>query len=93
MILDNCEAEMFTGAIHILWGYTMSRIKKDGKIEGDPKLRKVVASLQEVLLCNAFMVDAMFELLVEKGILTGEEVRDRVKQLKEEAPPHVRWLQ
>jgi hypothetical protein len=71
----------------------MSRIKEDGKTESDPKLRKVVADLQEVSLANAFLIDAIFELLVEKGILTGEDVRDRVKKLKEEAPPHIRWLQ
>jgi hypothetical protein len=55
----------------------VSRIKEDGKTEGDTKLRKMVADLQEVIVCNAFMVDAMFELLVEKRILTGEEVRER----------------
>jgi hypothetical protein len=71
----------------------MSRIKKVGQTEGVIKLRKVVAGLQEVILCNAFMVDAMFELLVQKRILTGEEVREQVRKLKEEAPPQLHWLQ
>jgi len=84
---------MFTRRLYIARGVTVSRIKEDGKTQGDPKLRKVVADLQEVILCNAFMVDAIFELLVEKGILTGEEVRERVRKLKEEAPPRVRWVQ
>jgi hypothetical protein len=84
---------MFTRRLYTARGVTVSRIKEDGKTQGDPKLRKVVADLQEVILCNAFMVDAIFELLVEKGILTGEEVRERVRKLKEEAPPRVRWVQ
>jgi hypothetical protein len=71
----------------------MSRIKEDGKTERDPELRNVVAGLQEIVLCNAFMVDAIFELLVEKGILSGEEIRDRIKKLKEQAPPQLHWLQ
>jgi len=84
---------MFTRRLYTAGGVAVSRIKEDGKTECDPKLRKVVAGLQKVILCNAFMVDAMFDLLVEKGILTSEEVREHVKKLKEEAPPHIRWLQ
>jgi hypothetical protein len=34
-----------------------------------------------------FMADAIFELLVEKRILTGDEVKDRARKLKEQAPP------
>ena len=31
-----------------------------------------------------FLVEAIFELLAEKGILTGEEVKERVEKLKSE---------
>ena len=55
-------------------------------------LSKAVAGLQGTVLSNMFTVDSIFELLVEKGIPTGEEVRDRVKKLKDEVPP-AKWIQ
>jgi len=62
-------------------------------VDQDDRLRKAVTSLQETVLYNMFTTDAIFELLVEKGILTSDEVKNRVKRLKEEAPPQFRWLQ
>lgn len=62
-------------------------------MEQNDRLGKAVADLQKNILYNTFIVDAIFELLAEKGILTGDEVRDRVKKLKEESPSHFRWLQ
>jgi hypothetical protein len=37
--------------------------------------------------------EAMLELLAEKGILTGEEVLERIKKLKSESPVQFRWMQ
>jgi hypothetical protein len=66
---------------------------EENQVDQNDKLRKAVAGLQETVLYNTFMADAIFELLVEKGILAGDEVKERVKKLKEEAPPQFRWLQ
>jgi hypothetical protein len=40
-----------------------------------------------------FLTEALFELMAEKGILNGEEVKERIKKLKSEAPLQFRWLQ
>jgi hypothetical protein len=37
-----------------------------------------------------FLTQAIFELLAEKGVLTGQEVLERVKKLKSETPLHFR---
>lgn len=65
----------------------------DAMMKQDEKTGKVTATLQEVAYYNMFLTEAIFELLAEKGILTGEEVKDRVKKLKSETPLQFRWLQ
>jgi hypothetical protein len=42
---------------------------------------------------NMFLTEAIFELLAEKGILTGEEVLERVKKLKSESPVQLPWTE
>ena len=39
------------------------------------------------------LTEAIFELLAEKGILTGAEVKERVAKLKRETQLQFRWLQ
>ncbi len=39
------------------------------------------------------LTEAILELLAERGILTGEEVLERVKKLKSESPVQFRWMQ
>lgn len=41
---------------------------------------------------NSFLIEAIFELLAEKNILTGEEVLARVKKLRDEGPSNSCWL-
>lgn len=36
------------------------------------------------------LVEAMFELLAEKGLLTCEEVRERAEKLRDETKPSLR---
>ncbi len=62
-------------------------------MEHDEKTGKVTATIQEIARYNMFLTEAIFELLAEKGILTGEEVLERVKKLKSETPVRFRWLQ
>ncbi|MGA2481566.1 MAG: hypothetical protein ABSF92_00430 [Candidatus Acidiferrales bacterium] len=59
----------------------------------DDKNGKMTASMEEVAYYNMFLTEAMFELLAEKGILTGAEVLERVKKLKKETHPQFKWLQ
>jgi hypothetical protein len=41
---------------------------------------------------NSFLIEAIFELLAEKNVLTGEEVVARVKKLRDEGPSNPCWL-
>ncbi len=59
----------------------------------DDKTGTVTTTIQEIAYYNMFLTEAIFELLAEKGILTGEEVLERVKKLKSETPLRFRWLQ
>jgi len=62
-------------------------------MEQDDKTGKATATIQEIAYYNMFLTEAILELLAEKGILTGEEVLERVKKLKSEAPLRFRWMQ
>jgi hypothetical protein len=62
-------------------------------MEQDEKTGKVTTTIQEMASYNMFLTEAIFELLEEKGILTGEEVLERVKKLKSESPVQFRWMQ
>ena len=44
--------------------------------------KKLVEALERSLTCNILLVDAIFELLAKKEILSGEEVLEHVKRLK-----------
>jgi hypothetical protein len=62
-------------------------------MEQDEKTGKVTSTIQEVAYYNMFLTEAIFELLAERGVLTGEEVLECLKKLKSEAPLKFRWLQ
>jgi hypothetical protein len=62
-------------------------------MEQDEKTGKVTTTIQEMASYNMFLTEAIFELLTEKGIPTGEEVLRRVKKLKSESPVQFRWMQ
>ena len=62
-------------------------------MEQNDKTGKVTATVQEIAYSNMFLVEAIFELLAEKGILTGEEVLERIKKLKSEATLQFRFIQ
>ncbi len=59
----------------------------------DEKTGKVTTTIQEVAYYNMFLTEAILELLAERGVLTGEEVLERVKKLKDETPLRFRWVQ
>ncbi|PYU31069.1 MAG: hypothetical protein DMG31_12840 [Acidobacteria bacterium] len=54
---------------------------------------KVTASVKELAQYSMLLTEAIFELLAEKGLLTGVEVKERVQKLKAETTINFRWLQ
>jgi len=58
-------------------------------MQADSKGR-VTASIDELAVYNMLLVEAVVELLTEKGVLTGEEVKERVKKLKAETTLNIR---
>ena len=50
----------------------------------DFKDDNVTASIEEVALHSMLLTEAILELLTEKGILSGPEVLERVKNLRTE---------
>ena len=59
-------------------------------MQSDPESGRVTASFEEMAYYNMLLAEAIFELLAEKGILSGEEVLERVKKLKNETNLHLR---
>ena len=66
---------------------------REATVEQDDKTGKVTTTIQEIAYYNMFLTEAIFELLAEKGVLTGEEVLERVKKLKSETALQFRWVQ
>ncbi len=62
-------------------------------MESNPKSGEVTATLQEIAYYNMFLTEAIFELLADKGILTGEEVKERIQKLKRETHINLSRLQ
>jgi len=58
-------------------------------MQADSKGR-VSASIDELAVYNMLLVEAVVELLAEKGVLTGEEVKEGVKKLKAETTLNIR---
>jgi hypothetical protein len=54
---------------------------------------RLIEALQRSLLCNILLVDAIFELLAEKDLLSGSEVIERIKRFKLEAMQQVQRIQ
>lgn len=53
-------------------------------MEQDPKADLNTTGIEKLLYHNRFMLEAIFELLAEKGVLSGVEVKDQVKKLRAE---------
>ena len=59
----------------------------------DFKEGEVTASFDEVIHYNMLLTEAIFELLAEKGILTGSEVKERIQKLKAETTLNFKRVQ
>jgi len=53
-------------------------------MENDPKTGRYTASFEEMALYNMVLVEALSELLVEKGVLDRSEVLERIEKIKPE---------
>ncbi len=62
-------------------------------MQADPGSGKVTAAVEELALYNMLLTEAIFELLAEKGLLTGEEVKQRIEKLKKETRVILQRLQ
>jgi len=62
-------------------------------MQHDDLTGNLTATDQEIALYTMLLTEAIFELLAEKGILTGVEVKERVTKLKKETPLQLRWVQ
>ena len=54
-------------------------------MERNQETGRVTMTIEELAYYNMFLVEALFELLSEKGIVNGPEVKDRVKKLRAES--------
>jgi len=54
-------------------------------MQEDLNAGQITASFKELVYSNMLMVAAVVELLVEKNVITGDEVIKTVKKLKEQA--------
>ena len=54
----------------------------------DTTTRHATVSFEELVYSNMMIVQALVELLSEKGVLTQKEVMERVQKLKQETKTH-----
>jgi hypothetical protein len=47
---------------------------------------------QKTVSYNSLLIEAMFEILAEKNILTGEEVLERIKKLRDDGLSIPGWV-
>ena len=59
----------------------------------DAKEGKVKAAVEEIATYNMLLTEAIYELLADKGILSKEEVVERIQKLKEETTINFRRVQ
>ncbi len=57
----------------------MSKNKNGGNREEVP--------LEKIVLSNMYSMEALIDILVEKGLVTKEEVLKRIEEVVEERPP------
>jgi hypothetical protein len=59
----------------------------------DTKEGKVTASVEEIATYNMLLTEAIYELLADKGIISKEDVMERVRKLKSETTVNFRRVQ
>jgi hypothetical protein len=69
----------------------LNESREDPKV--DAKEGKVTASVEEIAQYNMILTEAIYELLADKGIISKEEVVERVRKLKSETTVNFRRIQ
>ena len=59
----------------------------------DTKEGNVTASVEEIATYNMILTEAIYELLADKGLVSKEEVVERVRKLKAETTVNFRRVQ
>lgn len=58
---------------------------EDGKlIVADQRDSNEIATIQDLLMANSMQLDAIAQLLIEKGVFTKEELFDMLKRIQKE---------
>ncbi len=75
-----------------MYGFWLFQANGDRNVDTnvDTKEGKVTASLGVLTHYNMLLNEAIYELLADKGIVSKEEVLERVRKLKEETTVHFR---
>jgi hypothetical protein len=53
-------------------------------MQQDDKTGEVTTSIEELAVYNMLLSEAIYELLADKGIVTRDEVTERIKKLRSE---------
>lgn len=61
-------------------------------MQEDPQSGKLTVSFEELAYTNMIVVEALVELLTEKGLLSRLEIEERVKKLRQETKVNFRPL-
>jgi hypothetical protein len=69
-------------APELMYALQQNPSRKDRNV--DSKQGKVKASVETMAYYNMILTEAIFQLLEEKGLLTREQVKQRMEQLKAE---------
>ena len=56
----------------------------------ESKAGEVTASIEEIAIYNMLLSEALYELLADKGLVTRDEVTERIKKLKAETKVNLR---
>jgi hypothetical protein len=62
-------------------------------MKSDAKTGQVTATTDEIAMYNMLLTEAIFEILTDKGLITGKEILDRVEKLEGETTLNFNRLQ
>ena len=82
-LLDTSRANVFTSA-YILCSGIFCQVHSSGALMNQKKTDDPMQFFQKATTYNSLLIEAMFEILAEKNVLTGEEVLERIKKLRDD---------
>lgn len=59
-------------------------------MDEDAKTGEVTTSVEELVICNMLLSEALFEILADKSLITRAEVIERIKKLRSETKVNLR---